>query len=158
MSNMNEKIPRKQAIRESSAIFQALFDDSADAYLILDDNIFVDCNQATVEMLRASNKEEVLSTHPSQLSPEFQPDGRPSGEKADEMIRIALEKGSNRFEWIHRRVDGEDFPVEVLLTPIPLAELLFPYQRGYRWVNPRPQNQAGQHHSEKLSVYRQQLF
>ncbi len=34
------------------------------------------------------------------------------------MIRIALEKGSNRFEWIHRRMDGTDFPVEVMLTSI----------------------------------------
>ena len=33
-------------------------------------------------------------------------------EKADEMIKISLDEGSNRFEWTHRRIDGEDFPVE----------------------------------------------
>jgi PAS domain S-box-containing protein len=107
---------------EGENLFQMLFERSADAYLILDGNLFVDCNQATVNMLGASTKEEVLSTHPSQLSPEFQPDGRHSGEKADEMIKLALEKGSNRFEWTHRRVNGDDFPVEVLLTPIPVGD------------------------------------
>ena len=34
------------------------------------------------------------------------------------MIRIALEKGRYRFEWIHRRMDGTDFPVEVMLISI----------------------------------------
>ena len=103
----------------SDVTFRTLFEKSADAYLILESNTFVDCNQATVKMLRASTKEEVLSTHPSELSPEYQPDGRLSAEKADEMIHIALEQGSHRFEWVHRRIDGEDFPVEVLLTPMP---------------------------------------
>lgn len=110
--------PTQKAYLESANLFRSFFEQSSDAYLILDGNLFVDCNQATVNMLGAHSKEEVLSTHPSQLSPEFQPDGRSSAEKADEMIAIALEKGSNRFEWMHRRVTGEDFPVEVLLTPI----------------------------------------
>jgi light-regulated signal transduction histidine kinase (bacteriophytochrome) len=39
-------------------------------------------------------------------------------EKANEMIQIAFERGSHRFEWLHRRADGEIFPAEVLLTRI----------------------------------------
>lgn len=103
-------------------IFHSLFEKSADAILLLEDGIFTDCNEATVKMMRARDKTEFLSLHPSLLSPEFQPDGRPSGEKADEMIRTALERGSNRFEWMHRRMDGENFPVEVLLTPIAIGD------------------------------------
>jgi|GEM_PF-1549111 len=34
------------------------------------------------------------------------------------MISAAVQKGCHRFEWIHRRSDGEDFPAEVLLTLI----------------------------------------
>jgi signal transduction histidine kinase/ActR/RegA family two-component response regulator len=34
------------------------------------------------------------------------------------MIAIAFEKGSHRFEWDHKRADGEVFPVEVLLTAV----------------------------------------
>ncbi|MCP4265926.1 MAG: response regulator [Candidatus Brocadiaceae bacterium] len=99
--------------------YRALFEQSADAILIIDGETFVDCNQATVDMLRYRNKEELLKTHPSELSPKMQPDGRESFEKANEMIAIAFERGSHRFEWDHKRADGEVFPVEVLLTAVP---------------------------------------
>lgn len=91
---------------------------SKDAILLIDENTFVECNQATTEMLGYKSKEEFLMTHPSKLSPKFQSDGRASVEKADDMMKIALEKGYNRFEWMHTKANGEDFPVEVSLTPI----------------------------------------
>ena len=118
VDDITEQKHAEQRLSDSETRFRSLFDDSTDAYLIIDEGRFVDCNQATVTMLRASDKQEVLDTHPSELSPEFQPDGKPSNSKADEMMQTALEQGSNRFEWMHRRVDGTDFPVEVLLTPI----------------------------------------
>ena len=99
--------------------YRLLFERSADAILIIDGETFVDCNEATVRMLRYQNKEELLQTHPSELSPTHQPDGRRSFEKASEMIAIAMKQGSHRFEWDHQRADGEVFPVEVLLTPVP---------------------------------------
>jgi len=99
--------------------YRSLFENSADAVLIIDGDTFIDCNRATVEMLRYHDKQQLLETHPSELSPPVQHDGCDSYEKANEMIRIALEKGSHRFEWDHRRADGEVFPVEVLLTPLP---------------------------------------
>ena len=99
--------------------YRALFEQSADAILIIDGDTFVDCNQATVDMLRYASKDELLRTHPSVLSPPTQPDGRSSFEKANDMIALAFERGSHRFEWDHVRADGEVFPVEVLLTPVP---------------------------------------
>jgi PAS domain S-box-containing protein len=115
-----ERKRAEAALEESEKKFMDVFYASHDAILLLDGDTFVDCNQATVRMLRCSNKEEALSTHPWELSPDFQPDGRSSFEKANEMIATAFERGTHRFEWIHRRADGEDFPVEVALTPIPL--------------------------------------
>ncbi len=97
-------------------LYRELFELSADAILIIEGDAFVDCNPAAVEMLRYGTKEEVLRAHPSALSPPHQPDGRPSFEKANEMIALAFERGSHRFEWDHLRADGEVFPVEVLLT------------------------------------------
>ena len=91
---------------------------SSDAILLIEEDSFIDCNQAVIEMLRASGKEAVLMTRPSELSPEFQPDGQSSLEKAERMITMARRKGVHRFEWIHRRLDGELFPVEVTLTTI----------------------------------------
>ncbi len=104
------------------AQYRVLFERSADAILVIDGDTFVDCNQATVEMLRYSDREDLLKTHPSELSPEYQPDGRLSFEKANEMIALAHDQGSHRFEWVHLRSDGSPFPVEVLLTPIPRGE------------------------------------
>jgi len=98
--------------------YRELFERSADAILIIEGEMFIDCNQAAVDMLRSPDRDQVLRTHPSELSPPLQPDGRSSYEKANEMIAIAFEHGSHRFEWAHRRMDGEVFPVEVLLTAV----------------------------------------
>ncbi len=98
--------------------YRILFEKSKDAFLIIENNQFVDCNQATVDMLGYKNKTDLLQTHPSALSPRFQPDGRDSFSKAVEMIEIAVKNGSHRFEWDHIRADGNILPVEVLLTTI----------------------------------------
>jgi len=98
--------------------YRELFERSADAILIIEGDTFVDCNRAAVEMLGYGTKLEVLRAHPSALSPPHQPDGRASFEKANEMIALAFERGSHRFEWEHRRADGEIFPVEVALTAV----------------------------------------
>lgn len=96
--------------------YRQLFELSQDAHLIIENNLFVDCNDAAVRMLGYPDKQAVLNTHPSELSPEMQPEGKTSTEKADEMMAIAIKEGSHRFLWNHKRANGEVFPVEVLLT------------------------------------------
>ncbi|MFB2975669.1 GAF domain-containing protein [Microseira sp. BLCC-F43] len=108
---------RTQELQQSEARFRQLYEQSGDAILLLDGEVFIDCNSAAVAMMRCADKKQFLSLHPSQLSPQNQPDGRDSFEKANALIAIAFERGSHRFEWMHRRLDGEDFWVEVLLTP-----------------------------------------
>src|SRR6185436_9859602 len=112
------------ALADNESMFRQLFDRSADSILLFDPlrEVFVDCNQAAVELMRATSKEQLLMVHPAELSPEFQPDGRSSREKTPEMIRLALSTGSHRFEWSARRMDGTVFPLEVLLTPIQNGE------------------------------------
>lgn len=118
--DVTERRKAEEAILEGDKQFMHTFYNSMDATLLIDDGVFTDCNEKTVEMLRAKNKEQVLMTHPSELSPETQPDGRSSFDKAGEMIAAAYENGSNRFEWAHQRLDGEIFPVEVSLMPVSL--------------------------------------
>ena len=86
--------------------------------LIIKNGVFVDCNSATVSMLGYDRKEELNNTPPFKLSPEFQPDGSSSFDKADEMMRLARERGNHHFEWDHLRKDGSIIPVEVSLTAI----------------------------------------
>lgn len=105
--------------REFSEIrYRDLFRNSKDAYLIIEEDKFIEFNPATVEMLGFKSESELLGVHPSELSPEYQPDGRLSYEKANEMMHIAYTNGTNRFEWLHKKADGTEFPVEVLLTAI----------------------------------------
>ena len=106
--------------RANEAKFRLLFENSPDAMLLLDGDVFVDCNQAAVKMMRCASKEQLLVLRPYDISPEKQPDGRLSNEKARDLIAAAFREGNLRFEWVHRAVDGTDFPVEVLLTAIPL--------------------------------------
>ncbi len=120
--NISERKRADEALLESERKFRSLFERSSDAMLLLDGDKFIDCNQATLEMMHCKNKNQLLARHPSELSPEAQPDGRLSREKADEIIRNAFQEGAHRFEWIHRRIDGKDFPVEVVLTSVPLGK------------------------------------
>ncbi|GEM_PF-4496708 len=115
-----ERNAYEDALIKSEKKYRRLFEYSKDANLIIENEIFVDCNQATVDMLGYRNKTQLLQTHPSELSPPRQPDGKDSFSKAGEMMALAVEKGSHRFEWHHVRANGEVFPVEVLLTVVSL--------------------------------------
>ncbi|MCX6075673.1 MAG: PAS domain S-box protein, partial [Campylobacterales bacterium] len=101
--------------------YQLLFDDSPDAYLIMAINrgVIVDCNKAAQTMLRGESS-QILGLTPDEISPQYQPDGRTSKEAAEEKIVESLRDGKNRFEWIHKRLDGEEFWVEVTIS---LSEL-----------------------------------
>lgn len=102
----------EQAVHESEEKHRILFMDSPDAYLIIRDGVFVDCNRASEAMLRGA-RDQIVGCTPDSLSPEFQPDGKRSSQAAKEKIQEALQNGSNSFEWVHRRLDGSDFFVEV---------------------------------------------
>lgn len=119
---LTERKHTEESLRESEKKYRILFEQSADATLIIEGDKFTDCNQTTVKMLGYSSKKELIETHPAQLSPQFQPDGRSSFEKANEMMSIAFEQGTHRFEWYHKRKNGEVFPVEVLLTAVKQAD------------------------------------
>ena len=97
-------------------MYKDIFEKSTDGMLIIKNDKFVDCNDTIVKMLRYETKDEFLNTHPSELSPEMQPDGRSSFDKVEENTRVVLEKGHRKFEWVHLRADGEPFWVEVVLT------------------------------------------
>lgn len=106
----------------SEGALRLVFERSPDAILLLDGGVFIDCNQAAVSMLCATEKDELLLLSPSDLSPAIQPDGTTSSIKTQQMIDVALERGSHRYEWLAQRRNGSEFPVEVLLTTIPFQD------------------------------------
>ncbi|MCX7143651.1 MAG: PAS domain S-box protein [Proteobacteria bacterium] len=102
--------------------FRQLFESSPDPTWIINDNRFVECNEAAVRTLGYLSREEVLKAHPSKLSPPRQPDGEESFAKAERMMAIAKERGLHRFEWIHTKANGTHFVAEVTLSTIKLRD------------------------------------
>lgn len=112
-----QDIEQRKAAEEK---FLALFEYSSDPHLIFGPEGIVECNQATLDLLQADSKQQIFATHPALFSPEYQPDGERSAEKSKKMDEMAQRRGFHRFEWVHRKLNGVDFPVEVTLTPISL--------------------------------------
>jgi PAS domain S-box-containing protein len=112
-----------QLLEDQKELYDLVFKNTASSVLIIDieANKFIDCNEPAIDILRCDSKEDVLNLQPAQLSPEFQPDGRRSDEKSDEMNALAVKNGSHSFEWKHLTKDGKEIWVEVILTPILLG-------------------------------------
>jgi len=109
-------LSKKKSEGMEDAIKRIAFDMSADSIMVLNGGEIVACNEAMLRMLHCTDKKEVLSLRPGDLSPEFQPDGRMSRDGAQENIATAIKDGYARFEWVHRRTDGSTFPVQVTLV------------------------------------------
>lgn len=117
----------EHALKESEERYRVLFQSSRDALMTLEPPLwrFTSCNPSTVQMFMAGDEAEFTSKEPWELSPERQPDGRESGEKAREMIETAMQNGTRLFEWTHKRLTGEDFPATVLLSRVDLPGHVF---------------------------------
>jgi PAS domain S-box-containing protein len=100
--------------------FRDFFERSADPILLLDRDVLMDCNEAALRAFRCTAKKRLIGIYPWDCSPERQPDGRLSSAKGKELIETTSLQGSNRFEWVHRTIDGEEFFVDVSQTAMPL--------------------------------------
>ncbi|MDR2964323.1 MAG: response regulator, partial [Treponema sp.] len=77
----------------------------------------IDCNEKTVKFFGVENKQIIIDGI-FDFSPEFQPDGQRSYEKARMYVKKALEEGSYTFDWIHKMLDGTPVAAEVSLVRV----------------------------------------
>ncbi len=110
----------EEAMREAEERFRTIYEGSNDALMLLRPTGFFDCNRRTLELFGLATKEEFVAKHPAELSPPTQPNGEDSITAYQMHINLAYTQGYARFEWVHRRQDGEDFPAEVLLSAFEL--------------------------------------
>lgn len=73
----------EEELLENRRLFQDLFEYSPDPCLILDEGIFVECNQAAVDLLGYPNKRKVLNLRHWEISPDRQPGGARSSMAMD---------------------------------------------------------------------------
>ena len=77
----------------------------------------IDCNQAAVNLFDLRDKQEYLNRF-FELSPKYQPCGRLSSEMALENIVTAFRDGSCKFEWMHKKLNGDPIPSEIILVRV----------------------------------------
>ena len=106
------------SLRTSEAYFNALFNGSGEAIMLVGPKGFIDCNPRTLELFGFASKAEFLTMHPSDLSTPLQPDGQDSRAAADAHMGAAFDNKPQHFEWRHCRRDGTPFTAEVTLSAI----------------------------------------
>ncbi len=121
MDDRDTLLARLAALEESEHYFRTLYETTLDAILLIDParGIF-DCNPASVSMFRAESREALCQLRPAALSAEQQSGWFPSADLIVHHMAEAFEKGHHRFEWLARRLDGEEFPVHITLIAIAL--------------------------------------
>ena len=116
---------RLEAMLDASPLACAITNDKLQTLL---------CNESVVQLFRVSSKQEFIEKFHT-LSPDFQPGGRKSAERGVELMNeFFANNQSMRFEWMHRTVDGEDFPCEVTFKPVNLdgQDMLLCYMNDLR--------------------------
>ncbi len=114
--DISSRTKMEAELRLSEEKYRTLFNTSRDAIMMLGQQGFVDCNEATCKLFGCASIEAFVGKHPSELSPPTQPDGVDSLTAAAQRIERALTTGSHFFEWLHKKMDGTVFPAEVLLS------------------------------------------
>src|SRR4249919_4020112 len=112
----NERLA-SESLRDSEARYHTLFEGTGDSIFLMRGEMFVDCNPATLKMFGCT-REQIIGQPPYRYSPEFQPDGRRSDEKAVEKITAAFNGQTQHFEWLHCRFDATPFDAEVTLNVV----------------------------------------
>ena len=87
---------------------------------IWDNNLnTIDCNEAAVKLYGFKDKQEYVEKFLTECSPEYQPCGQRSSEKAAILVNKAFAEGRCAFDWMHQIPrDGSLMPAEIILIRV----------------------------------------
>lgn len=105
------------ALYRSEERYRKVFDSTPDAVVLMRNNAMVDCNEAALRIYGCT-LEEFSQYPPPKFWANTQSDGSISTESCWRYLTPALKGMPQRFEWRHRRFNGEEFDAEVSLNRI----------------------------------------
>ena len=105
----------QQPDRDGRSAYEALLAAANEAVFVIEDGVVIECNDVVCEMFRCE-REEIIGLSPADFSPPRQADDTDSYIRARHIINDALKGNPWRFEWLHRRLDGDVFETEVSLS------------------------------------------
>ncbi len=115
--DITDRKKAEQKIKERETYFRSLFENANDGITIIKNMKFIDCNNKVLEHLQL-DREDLIGKTPIELSPEFQPDGRSSVEKANEIMSKALKGETQIIEWVHYNKCKEEICFEINLNRV----------------------------------------
>lgn len=116
--DLSERNTIQANLRESESRYGALFDSASDAIVLGGvDGSFIECNPSALTIF-GCKKDQIIGSNIANFSPEYQPDGKLSSEKAKTIIGATQSGESQFFEWRHTRFDGTPFDTEVSLNAV----------------------------------------
>ena len=120
--DVTDALVAAERLKESAELYRTLVDHAPEAIIVFDceKNVLTTASPSA-EALFGLPRAELLTKGMADLSPPFQPDGRPSGDTAAAHMSAALAGNYPVFEWLFRRADGTVVPCEVRLVRIPIA-------------------------------------
>ena len=105
----------EQSLRENEERYRSLFLSASDSIFLMQDDRIFDCNPKSYEIFNCT-REQIIGRSPHEISPEYQPDGTSSYDKALEFIKKAYDGERQFFQWKHCRFDGTLFDAEIGLA------------------------------------------
>ena len=118
--DLRDQLKAEQTVRTAYQQYHTLFDEAPDPILIISDRVITQASAAAGRVL-GTTAEQLTGKIIAEISPEVQPDGRPSAEAIRSFEDLALSGQAQRFDWTFVAHDGRRVTCEASLQSIPSA-------------------------------------
>ena len=119
MKARREKQSVGLALNASEKKYEVLFEQSLDGLLLIENDQFIDCNNAAVSLLNYNSKADLLNVPPSVLLKNNLPSEDPRAFTTQGMESVVQKKRRQAFEAEFFKANGELLLAEVLVSHIP---------------------------------------